>query len=103
MARIMTRLTGNVALISSLPVEVLMKSVPAIIATMQRAIDIAQAFEITGAEDAFKMGWTASAANGDDLFIKRLPLLVENMRAGDDHVDLARTFSDSVTNFLQSR
>ncbi len=35
MARTMTRLTGSVALTASLPVEVLMKSEPAIIATIE--------------------------------------------------------------------
>src|ERR1700728_254904 len=78
MARTITSETGRVALTASLPVDVLMKSEPAIIAT-------------TEARPTFRK-------------VRRSPVpRMAFMRAGDDNVDLAGAGFDAAANLLHSR
>ena len=55
-------LTGSVALTSSLPVEVLMKSAPAIMQTIDALRDVAQRLQVAGAEDRLQMRIAAGRA-----------------------------------------
>ena len=86
----MTRLTGSVALTSSLPVEVLMKSAPAIIATMQARATLRSVFRSPVARIAFRCAAPQASRKARDLVVERLPVAGQHMRAGDDDVDLAR-------------
>src|ERR1051326_8800404 len=76
MARTMARLTGSVAFTASLPVEVLMKSAPAIIATI-----------------------AARVLEGGDFVVERLPLVSKNVGTSDDYVNLLRSGFDRAPDF----
>ena len=69
MARTITRLTGSVAFVGSLPVEVLMKSAPAIIATIAGARDIAERQQVTCSEDDLHVRRAAGLLKSGDFVV----------------------------------
>ncbi len=66
----MARPTGSVALTLSLPVEVLMKSAPAIIATIEASVTLRSVARSPVPRMTLMMGLAAGGAHGDDLVIK---------------------------------
>ena len=98
-ARTITRLTGSVALVGSFPVEVLMKSAPAIIATTLARATLRKVSKIACAENALSCERAARLFEGGDFVVKRLPSSAEDVRSGDDDVNLVRPGFHGTTNF----
>ena len=96
-ARTITRPTGSVALTSSLPVEVLMKSAPACIATIEARVDVAQRRQVAGRRGSPSYA-RRRRLRASPRPRRRAPAspAVEHMRAGDDDVDLARALGDRI-------
>ena len=89
-ARVITRPTGSVALTGSLPVEVLMKSAPAIMATRLARATLRSVPRSPVPEDHLAVRRSTGLLEGCDLLVKTMPVSSEHVRAGDDDVDLIR-------------
>ena len=81
--------TGSVALIGSFPVEVLMKSAPAIIATRLARATLRNV-KIAGPENHLHVPRSARLLERRNLGIKRLPASAKNVSPRDHHIDFIR-------------
>jgi hypothetical protein len=71
---------SSVALTATLPVEVLMKSAPASIASSEARRIIAASFNLAGFQDDLQQVVAAFGAHGSDHVGHRLPLPAMNLR-----------------------
>ena len=88
MQRTITSETGSVAFTDSLPVEVLMKSAPAIMATQLARAMLRSVIRSPVPRIAFMCVRPASFLECGDFVVEGLPLAIEDVSAGDDDVDL---------------
>ena len=100
-ARTITRLTGSVAFVASFPVEVLMKSAPAIMATTLARATLRKRQKIARSQDDLHMRHAAGLLESCDFVVQRLPAPAENMGARDDDIDLLRAGFYRPANFCQ--
>ena len=93
----MTSVTGSVAAGCTLPVEVLMKSPPASIASQRRAADVVVGRQLAGLEDHLEVGARRRPAFDRDDLVEDLQVAAGEERAAvDHHVDLVGAGLDGV-------
>ena len=90
------------AFIASLPVDVLMKSAPAIIATQLARATLRSVIRSPVPRIAFMCAGAAGLLKRRNFVVERLPLAVEDVRARDHDVDLVRARFDAAVNLLHA-
>ena len=98
-ARVMTKPTGSVALVGSFPVEVLMKSAPAIMATKLARATLRSVSRSPVPRMTFICAEPAGLFERGNLVVKGLPFAAKHMSAGDDHIDIIGSRFDRTANF----
>ena len=83
-----TSATGSVAALGSLPVDVLMKSAPAAIASSDGAAHVVVGAELAGLEDHLEVRVAARLLHAHDLVVDLRVAAGEERAAVDHHVDL---------------
>jgi len=86
--------TGKVAFVGSLPVEVLMKSAPAIMGHHASPRHIAQRQQIAGSENYFHVSGSASLLERRHFVVKCLPASAKTMAPRDNYINLMRARLD---------
>ena len=82
--------TGRVAFTRSLPVEVLMKSAPAIMQTRLARATLVRVASSPVARMVFRWALPGRLAEGPDLVVQVAPAAAQDVLAADDDVDLGR-------------
>ena len=85
--RTITSETSSVALTPSLPVDVLMKSAPAIMQTIDARATFESVRDVAGGENRLDVRRAAGRAEVAHFVVERLPVAGEHMFARDDDID----------------
>ena len=101
-ARVMTKPTGNVAFVASFPVDVLMKSAPAIMATMLARATLRSVSRSPVPRITFMCAEPQAALKVAISSNRCLPLAAENVSASNDYVDFVGAGLDRAANLGDS-